>query len=212
VLGDNHPNVSSGMSNLGLVLADKGDYVAAAALFREALVIRRRAMGPHNPALAVTLNNLAYPLRELRQYDGAIGALEEALELSIPSDGDESPTVANYRGNLARVYLATRDAVRAEPLLRRSLATRLRTYGDNDWRVAMTKSLLGSALTMLARFPEAESLLLDAKRVLKPGPDREGREAQATLNRLQTLYDTWRRSAASGSPKPGSCSGPSPDC
>jgi serine/threonine protein kinase/tetratricopeptide (TPR) repeat protein len=187
-LGDLHPNVSSGLSNLGLVVADRGDYAGAVALYQEALAIRRRALGASNPALAVTLNNLAFPLRELKRYDEAIASLQEALALSIPAHGDGSAQVAQYRTNLGRVYLAMGDAVRAEPVLRHSLAARRKVYAEDDWRTATTKSMLGEALTLLGRFPEAERLLLEANAVLKGGPGREGREARATQERLAALY------------------------
>ena len=90
---------------------------------------RRKALGPTHAGLAVTLNNLAYPLREQGKYPEAVAALEEALALAMPAKGEDSPTVANYRTNLARVHLAKGDAAAAEPLLRQSLAARLRAFG-----------------------------------------------------------------------------------
>jgi tetratricopeptide (TPR) repeat protein len=196
VLGEYHANVGSALSNLALVVADRGNYAAAEPLFRQAVEVRRRALGAHHPGLAVTLNNLAYALRELRKYDEAVAAMNEALSLSLPA-GEESPAVANYRANLARVYIASSRPEAAEPLLRRSLDVRLRVYGANDWRVAMTKSLLGEALTGLGRYAEAEPLLLDARRLLKEVPGPQGREARATATRLRTLYESRDRAAAS---------------
>ena len=188
VLGNQHPNVSSGLSNLGLVVAERGDHAAAVPLFEEALAIRRRALGSSHAGLAIPLNNLAFPLRELKRYDEAIAAMDEAIAIAIPAQGEDSPPVAHYRVNLARVYLAKGDAVRAEPLLRRALQVRLKAYAPDDWRTAMTKSLLGSALTSLRQFPEAESLLLEAKRILKDVPGPQGREARATVARLEALH------------------------
>ena len=192
-LGDLHPNVSSGLSNLGLVVADRGDYAAAVALFTEALATRRRALGGSHPGLALPLNNLAYPLRELKRYDEAIAALNEALSLTIAARGNDSAPVAQYRTNLARVYVAMGDGAAAEPLLRQSLAVRVKVYGENDWRVGVTKSLLGAALTDLHRYPEAESQLLEAKRILRDVPGAQGREAKATAARLSALHDAWPR-------------------
>jgi tetratricopeptide (TPR) repeat protein len=158
------------ISNLGLVIADRGDFATAETLFRQALAVRRKALGPTHPALAVALNNLAYSLREERKYEEAVAALEEALALSVRAKGDDGPVVATYQTNLARVHLAKGDAATAEPLFRRSLAVRLRTFGENDW-----------------------PLLLDAKRTLKDLPGAQGREAKATVTRLQTLYESWGR-------------------
>jgi eukaryotic-like serine/threonine-protein kinase len=192
-LGDNHPNVSSGLSNLGLVVAERGDYRTAESLFREALEIRRRVLGADHPSLAVPLNNLGYALREEGKYDDAIANLQEAVTLATRSSGANSAPVAHYETNLARIYLAAGNAARAEPLLRTSLASRRMTLGNDDWRTATTESLLGAALTSLARYDEAEGLLLDAKRTLKDVPGAQSREASATIARLRTLYEATGR-------------------
>ena len=192
-LGEHHLNVSTAMSNLALVVGDRGDTKTAEALFRQAIDVRRNALGPTHPGLAVPLNNLAFALREQGKYDEAVKALEEAIGLAIAAQGDQSRPVAHYRTNLARIYLARGDAAIAEPLLRRSLAVRLHEFGDDDWRVGVTKSLLGSALTSLRRYDEAESMLLDAKRLLKDVPGAQGREAKATSTRLETLYQSRSR-------------------
>src|SRR5688572_32921514 len=80
----------------------------------------------------------------------------------------------------------------AEVLLRRALAAQERTDAA-EWRIGMTRSSLGEALTRLGRHPEAETLLLDAARSLEPGPGRQGREAAANRARLAALYDAWGR-------------------
>jgi tetratricopeptide (TPR) repeat protein len=119
--------------------------------------------------------------------------LEEAIALSVKAKGGDSRVAAHYRANLARVHLAKGDAATAEPLFRQSLAVRLRAFSEHDWRVAMTKSQLGEALTALRRYSEAEPLLLDAQRILKDLPGPQGREAKATLIRLRALYQSWGR-------------------
>jgi hypothetical protein len=85
------------------------------------------------------------------------------------------------------------DGAEAEPLLRQSLAVRVKVYAENDWRVGVTRSLLGAALTDLHRYAEAESQLLEAKRILKDVPGPQGREAKATAARLSALHDAWPR-------------------
>jgi hypothetical protein len=85
------------------------------------------------------------------------------------------------------------NGAEAEPLLEQSLAARLKIYAENDWRVGSTRSLLGAALTYLHRYSEAESQLLEAKRILKDVPGAQGREARATAARLSALYQSWPR-------------------
>ena len=155
------------------------------------------------PAWRCTLNNLAYPLREQGKYDEAVAALEEALgRCRWRQAATDSPTVAHYRANLARVYLAKGDAAVADAAAYGSRWPRACARSErNDWRVGMTKSLLGSALTSLKHYDEAEPLLLDAQRLLKDVPGAQGREANATMTRLRVLYEAWGRpdKAARGS-------------
>ena len=191
VLGANHPNVAAAQSNLGLAIGDRDDFATAEQLFREALAVDRKVMGPYNSGVANKLNNLAWVLREQGKYDEAVVALEEAI--AVAERREDKTWAAHFRGNLARVYLAKGDAATAEPLLRQSLAVRLRAFGENDWRVGMTESLLGSALTSLKRFDEAEPLLVRAQRILKDVPGPQGREARATVTRLRALYEAWGR-------------------
>ena len=79
---------------------------------------------------------------------------------------------------------------------------RRKAFGEDDWRVAVTKSLLGAALTPLGRFEEAEQLLLDAQRVLKDVPGPEGREAKATVVRLQALRAAQSRPVGTAQTRP----------
>jgi eukaryotic-like serine/threonine-protein kinase len=191
ILGPRHPNVGASMGNVGRVLAEKGDFAAAEPLFREALSIKREVMGPKNPSVAVPLNTLAWALREQGKLAEAQTALEEAIAITLPTNEPDGRTLAQYRTSLARVHLAKGEAAVAVPLLVQALEVRTRVFGRDDWRVATTRSVLGEAFTALRRYEEAEAMLLEARRVLKPNPGQEGREAAAAAARLTKLYEVW---------------------
>ena len=193
VLGNDHPDVSTALNNLGLVVGGRGDYSSAERIFRDALALRRKVWDDKHPDVAVSLNNLAFPLHEQGKYREAIAALEEAVAIAGPALGRDHPLVANYEANLARQHLAVGAPQQAEKLLRHALAVRERTLPSGDWRIAMTKSLLGAALTARRRYVEAERLLLEANAALRDVPGREGREAKATRERLAVLYDAIGR-------------------
>ena len=135
-------------------------------------------------------------LLEQGKYGEAADALEEALRIAIPALGEEHLQVARYRLNLARVNLKRQNPQAAETLLRQTLEVRRRAFSENDWQVAMTRSLLGEALTALGRYDEAERLLLQARGVLKDVPGPQGREAKATTARLAALYAASGRTPA----------------
>jgi hypothetical protein len=135
--------------------------------------------------------------------------LEEALDIARPALGSEHQLVAIYTINLAAVQLARKEPAAAEALLReglriRTLApnlvpSRRRTFPEDDWSLGATKSLLGASLVALARYDEAETVLLDARRDLEALPAPRRQEMKATITRLVELYVAWgkRESAAS---------------
>ena len=85
------------------------------------------------------------------------------------------------------MHLARGEPAAAEALLREGLRIRLlraadwcpnrrRIFPEDDWSVGAAKSLLGAALTALARYGEAEAVLLEARRdleALSPPPPRD---------------------------------------
>jgi serine/threonine protein kinase/Tfp pilus assembly protein PilF len=188
-----HPDVGIALNNLALVVADKGQYAEAETLLRQSLAIGRKALGEKNPGNVGKLNNLSNALREQGKYDEAASFLREALEIAVPALGEDHPLVATCKISLARLYLARKEAAPAEPLLRQALRIRRRAYPTGDWRIAVAESLLGACLTALARYDEAEPLLVNANAALKDVAGQQGREATATRDRLVALYEAWAR-------------------
>jgi serine/threonine-protein kinase len=192
------------LNDLALIAGTRGDYPAAESLFRQALLKGRKTLGGQHPAVAMTLNGFSRVLLVQGRYEEAAAALQEALKIALPALGNEHPLVAIYRINLAAVQLARKEAGAAEALLRQALPVRIRapgvvpsrrrTFPEDDWSVGATKSLLGAALVALARYEEAEAVLLDAQRDLEATPGPPGRDARATIGRLVALYQAWGRS------------------
>jgi tetratricopeptide (TPR) repeat protein len=184
-----------------LVVGAKGDRASAESLFRTAMDIHRKALGEHHPLVAVTLNNLSRLLREQGRYEDAAAALQGALNIARPALGNEHQLIAIYTLNLASVQLARGDATTAEPLIREGLRIRVlspqmvpnrrRIVPDDDWSIGAAKSLLGAALTALARYSEAEAVLLEARHDLNALPSPQPRDMDATRARLIDLYTAW---------------------
>jgi tetratricopeptide (TPR) repeat protein len=139
------------------------------------------------------LSNLAAALRGQGQLAEARSLLEEALAITRETLGPDHQSIPGYQVNLARVYLAENDPSGAETLLRDALARQQRTSAAGDWRLAATQGMLGGLLARRGEYEAAEALLLDANRVLKDVPGRQGREAAATRESLVALYQELRR-------------------
>jgi eukaryotic-like serine/threonine-protein kinase len=196
VLGDDHPNVGSGWNNLGLVLLDKGDFVNAEPMFRRSLAIKRKHFGDTHQTLAPSLSNLASSVREQGKYDEARSLLDEALAVTRKSLGDDHPSIAGLQVNLAKVDLAENNPASAETLLRDALRRQTFTSPAGDWRLAATKGLLGTSLVRRGEYRAAEPLLMEAQKVLKDVPGRQGREAAAVRESLAALNQAAFRAPA----------------
>ena len=199
--GDEHPNTATTLHDLALIAAARGDYATAESMFRQVLGLQRRAYGDKHPFLAATLNNLSRVLLDQHRPDQAFSALQDALSLARAALGSDHQLVAIYTINMASVHLIRKQPEAAEVLLREALRIRVRspelvpmrrrTFVEDDWSVGATRSLLGASLVALARYDEAEAMLLDARKELDALPSPPDRQIQATVARLAELYDAW---------------------
>ena len=61
-LGNRHPDTLNTISNLGLLLKDKGDLAAAEPLLREAVEVQRETLGNWHPNTLASIRNLTWLL------------------------------------------------------------------------------------------------------------------------------------------------------
>src|SRR5262249_55324750 len=151
-------------------------------------------LGETHPTVAWAFNGLSRALVEQRRYDEAAAALERALDIARPALGGDHQLVAIYAINLGRVQLARRPFGAAEALIREGLEiwcgapglvpSRRRAFLEDDWSIGATKSLLGAALTGLGRYPEAESMLVEARTDLAALSSPPARDVKLTESRL----------------------------
>ena len=81
-------------NTLALVNHEMGRYRVAEPLYRQALDIREKSLGPDHPDVAQTVNNLANLYRELEEFSRADPLYERALAIREESLGAEHPDVA----------------------------------------------------------------------------------------------------------------------
>ena len=201
IRGEDHPNTGTTMHDLALVVAARGDNAAAESLFREALTIHRKALGTKHPDVAATQNGLSRVLLAQGRSDEAIAALTEAVDIARAVMGGDHQLLAIYTINLASARLARGDAKQAETLLREGLRIRAlspgmvprrrRAFPQDDWSIGATESLLGSSLTALRQYSEAEKMLLAARHDLEALPQPPQVDITKTIARLIELYAAW---------------------
>ena len=145
-IGDTPSSIAASLNDLGLTLSERGKYVEAEPLLREAIAAWRR-LAPDTPAdVAVGLNNLAQTLRQQGRLDEAATTLDEAIAIRRRRFGNDHPLLANVLGHLGQVRNAQGDLARAEPLLREALAIRRKAYGDDHPDTATAFNNLASLL------------------------------------------------------------------
>lgn len=188
-VGPLHPNVAQSMANLAQLKMDQDDLATAEMLLRDALPIVRASLGESHWRTARILGHLGVVYRRQRRFADAIATLDDALQMARGALGPDRPLVATLAIERAQVDLDRGEAAAAEALLREGLRVQRLTCGDDSWKIAATKSLLGAALIGLRRLDEARLLLLDASSRLQNVPGPQGRETKATWQRLRALED-----------------------
>jgi Flp pilus assembly protein TadD len=188
--------------NRGLAAWQNKDYAQAAQEFEKAVAIY--------PQFDLAYNNLGVMYAHLNQEDKARAAFEKAVELN-----DKSPDADR---NLARMMLRTKDFVRAEDLLNKSLAieptnpgsltmlavaeiangqvdealvTARKVHAVPHDGYALAHFVAGQALEQKQDFQQAS---VEYQTYLKENPN--GPEASAVKNALSRL------SASNGMPRP----------
>ena len=103
--------------------------------------------------------------------------------------GDNHSLVSNSLFHLSRVSLERDRPEEAEPMLRKAFDIRSEIYGETNENTIGLGMWLGIALTALARYDEAEPLLLDSYTFYKN--DQHQERTQQTLEALIDLYTAW---------------------
>jgi tetratricopeptide (TPR) repeat protein len=166
-----------------------GDYTEAEPLFRRAVVIDEKVLGPDHPDMARDLNNLATLLYTEGDYAGAEPMLRRAVVIDEKALGPDHPTVAIDLSGLAKLLQAKGDYAGAEPLFRRALAIDGKALGLDNANVAVDLNNLAELLWMMVDYAKAEPLYRQAlaidEKVL--GPDHP--ELATSLNNLAVLLE-----------------------
>lgn len=139
----------------------QGRWREAELLISESLALRRRLeVAPED--LAPAIYNLATIRLQRGLYDDAEAAYLEVLEIRRRAFGEPSAEVAATYYALGALEFNRKDLMKAEMLLRRSLASRLAFSEKSGTRTASIRSTLGRVLLEKGSLREAEKELREA--------------------------------------------------
>jgi serine/threonine protein kinase/Tfp pilus assembly protein PilF len=125
-----HADIAQTLHDLGVVLADKGDYAVSAQRLEEALAMRRRLFGYDHADVAVTLSELGRVYQDLGMNRRAEPLQREALRIRRTVLGEDHRETAVSLSDLASVLRLNGDLAGAEALLTRSLELNRKTRGE----------------------------------------------------------------------------------
>lgn len=179
-----------------LALADnltaQSRFDEAQQLYEPVLDVLRGNSTADSAMVQATLQSLAVALQEQSLHQQAVPLLRELFEAQQRAEqhGSRPANMTSVLAMLGWALSETGQAEEAEPLLRQCVDLRRASLPEH-WLTANTESLLGGCLTELARYDEAEELLLDSYNQMKAAPDVIARRVLQAVDRLVHLYSAW---------------------
>jgi CHAT domain-containing protein/Tfp pilus assembly protein PilF len=166
-----HPDLATGLNNLGALLSARGEYAQTEPLYRAALAMYRKLYPKErfpkgHPDLATSLNNLGFLLWARGEYAQAEPFLRAALAMRRKFYPPERfpqghPHLAQSLHNLGSLLRARAEHAQAEPLYRDALAMYRKLYpkerfpqGHPD--LASSLNNLGLLLQARGEYAQAE--------------------------------------------------------
>ena len=187
-LPQDHPDILSTQNNLAGMLVNDHRAVEAEPLFRDVLASRLRVLGADHPDTQFTAVSLADDLSEQHRFaEAATLALPAAQMLERLDGPDHAWTL--YGWNVYGVAACqSEQGTQGLAALQRTAAGRENKYGPADWRSTSTRMAIGSCLTVLKRYAEAEPILLQAVHDFEKSHGPTFHRTQAGYQSLRDLY------------------------
>jgi len=167
--------MSQTLNKLARLQEDRGSFIEAESLFREALAMRVRIYGDDHPETATILNNLGWLMYVAGRLDEAEPLLQRALRTRrrhLPHPHSDTATTLN---NLAVLKYGQGDLAQAHQLLYESLEIDLASRGGVSGEdgiehpnITSTKNNIAMVLLKQGRAEEALPMLknvVDARRL-----------------------------------------------
>ena len=174
-------------SELALQYDHKGDYAKAEPLFRQALQIREKVLGPKHPHTAASLDSLALLYDHKGDYAKAEPLFRRALQIREKVLGPEHGDTAASLDSLALLYDHKGDYAKAEPLFRRALQIREKVHGPKHPDISVSLNNLATLYEHMGAYATAEPLFQQALQI------REKCSVQSILRR-PLVSITWELS------------------
>ncbi|KAH9254836.1 hypothetical protein BASA81_007086 [Batrachochytrium salamandrivorans] len=165
VLGNDHPQVATGLNNLSALYRETNRLELAGKLLDESLAIRKKVYGDEHHEIALCLNNLGM-IRTLQGRTAeAEQAYREAIAIDLNTFGEDGLTTLSGLNNLAQLFIQLKgksSLLEAEDILQSVAQKRKKLLGSKHVDYAVTLCDQGKVAMELGKYDEAKSLMLKA--------------------------------------------------
>ena len=189
MLGNDHPDTLTSVSNLASMLQDQGKYEAAEEMNRQALEGYEKVLGKEHPDTLTSVSNLASVLRDQGKYEAAEEMNRQALEGYKKVVGKEHSDTLTSVSNLASVLRDQGKYEAAEEMNRQALEGYEKVLGKEHPDTLTSVSNLASVLRDQGKYEVAEEM---NRRALEEYERVLGKEHPYTLTSVSNLASVLR--------------------
>ncbi len=125
------------LNHLGVIRHDQGEFDQAIALHREALAVRREALGPEHPDCGHSLMELGLSLHAAGKWDEGVASVDDSVTVLRAALGDSHPIVAHVYGNMAATLANSGKLTQASEYFERTAQAWSRVEGPGSGSAAM---------------------------------------------------------------------------
>ncbi|KAF5430209.1 Tetratricopeptide (TPR) repeat containing protein [Candidatus Methanophagaceae archaeon] len=165
--GDRHPNVATGLSNIGLAWYARGESKKALEYLEQALGIDKEVYGDRHPAVATILNNIGLVWQTLGEPQKALECYKQALSMYTGVYGEKHPNVANTLNNIGSAWRALDEPKKALEYYKQALFIDKKVYGDRHPSVATYLGNIGEAWNALGDSQRAKEYFQQAYNIFR---------------------------------------------
>ena len=194
VLGDEHPDTLTVISNLASTYWNQGRRKEAEELNIQVMEIRRRVLGDEHSDTLTSMSNMAVIYRDLDQFNKAEELFIQVIKTEKKMFGDEHSRTLNGMGHLALMYWRQGRLKEAGELEVQIIETSRRVLGDEHPDTLNLTGNLASTYWNQGRRKEAEELLVQTMNTSKRALGDAHPDTLNIMSNLAVIYcnqDRW---------------------
>jgi len=188
LLGEDHPDTLSVMSDLAFLYRAEGNFTQAEPLASKVLEIRRRLLGEDHPETLYAMNNLGLLYRFEGKPAPAEALLSKVLEIRQRTSGEQDPATLYAMSALGYVYQVQGKYKQAETVLSKALEIRLRVSGKKHPSTLVATDEVATVYYRQRKYALAESLFAKNLEIRRRVLGEEHPDTLDTMNNLGAAY------------------------